>query len=379
MDTTGLFECQYVVADVTESKFQTRDLYFWYCVVWCYAFVARYLIRFPFNIYHKSTAEISNIPNIVLLIGELNQTRETMRLLLTKIAEDPLSSSCPNISYVDVTGPVASAYPTGSPYALFSAPPTGPPHHPNAATALSPCSPTGRCFIHPPPPPQQTQSHHHGGGAGGHLSSPTAPNGRLDSMGRRMMNGRGAGGPQSLLGAAAIPTHAGGGGGGGGGGANLWSSSPSSPPFPISLDVVRSLLHSTGYTEDAMEEITHAMRVLHAYGLLSLTNLASWVSFGSTGGGGNGAGSRVPMNPMAQGVQEVTSQFGSAGFAASTVASQQQQQPGNQQASSSGQAVAQQQTPSGASDPLYRPQDNGGGGGSNAPPGGSTDTASGSR
>lgn len=298
-------------------------------------------------------------------LGELNQTRETMRLLLTKIAEDPLSSSCPNISYVDVTGPVASAYPTGSPYALFSAPPTGPSHHPNAATALSPCSPPGRCFMHPPPPPQQTHSHHHhhgGGSGGGHLPSPTAPNGRLDPS-RRMMNGRGTGAPQSLLGAASIPPHAS--GSAGGGGANLWSSS-SSPPFPISLDVVRAFLHSTGYTEDAMEEITHAMRVLNAYGLLSLTNLASWVGFGN--------GSRGPLNPMSQSVQEVpppsaSSQFGSSSGGFTSTTSPQQQQTSGQQ--------PQQQTSSG-SDSLYRLQDNGSGS-NNVPATGIVADAGGSR
>lgn len=294
----------------------------------------------------------------------MNQTRETMRLLLTKIAEDPLSSSCPNISYVDVTGPVASAYPTGSPYALFSPPPTGPPHHPHPSTAaaLSPCSPPGRCFMHPLQ--QQQQQHHHhggggGGGGGGPLSSPTsAVNGRLESLaatvGRRMTNGRSAA-PQSLLGAASLPAH------GGGGGTNLWSSS-TSPPFPISLDAVRGFLHSTGYTEDAMDEITHAMRVLNAYGLLSLTNLASYVGYGS--GGGNG--SRPSMSqqlttipPPIQTVQEVatapagtaasSSPFGSPAFPSASPQQQAQQQQ-------QGQA---QQPPS--VDTLYRPQDSGGG------------------
>lgn len=38
-------------------------------------------------------------------------------LILQKVVEDPQSSSCPNISYADYTGPVASANPTGSPFA----------------------------------------------------------------------------------------------------------------------------------------------------------------------------------------------------------------------------------------------------------------------
>lgn len=40
-----------------------------------------------------------------------------MDLILQKIVEDPQSGSCPNISYADYTGPVASANPTGSPFA----------------------------------------------------------------------------------------------------------------------------------------------------------------------------------------------------------------------------------------------------------------------
>uniref|UniRef100_A0A0R3WK76 RNA-binding protein Nova-1 n=1 Tax=Hydatigena taeniaeformis TaxID=6205 RepID=A0A0R3WK76_HYDTA len=305
----------------------------------------------------QKSREMSLAERCITVGGELNQTRETMRLLLTKIAEDPLSSSCPNISYIDVTGPVASAYPTGSPYALFSAPPAGPPHHhPPTTSGLSPCSPPGRCFMHPL---QQQQHHHSGGGTascGGPLSSPTASNGRVEASAagsRRVLNGRGTA-PQSLLGAASLPH------GGSAGGANLWSS-PTSPPFPISLDVVRGLLHSTGYTEDAMEEITHAMRVLNVYGLLSLTSLASWVGFGS-GSGGGGSASRPGVSsqvttvpPSTQPPQETTtslsSPFASPTFQPAPPSAQQQPQ----------QPQSKQQQPSSPVDTFYRPHDNGSG------------------
>lgn len=268
-----------------------------------------------------------------------------MRLLLTKIAEDPLSSSCPNISYVDVTGPVASAYPTGSPYALFSAPPTGPPHHPSTSSGLSPCSPPSRCFIHP------LQQHHHhyqgGGGAnvcGGPLSTTSVVNSRADisvSVGRRAQNGR-SGTSQSLLGTA-LPHD--GGSGGSSGRANLWSSTSS--PFPTSLDVVRGLLHSSGYTDDAIEEIIQAMQVLNGYGLLSLSNLASWVGFNGSGGGNS---SRIalssqittlqsPSEPPKDASSSVTSSFGSAVFPSTPTGTLQQQ--------------------SSSVDTFYRPQHNG--------------------
>lgn len=47
--------------------------------------------------------------------GEANTA--ALELILEKIAEDPSSGSCANVSYADVNGPVASVNPTGSPYA----------------------------------------------------------------------------------------------------------------------------------------------------------------------------------------------------------------------------------------------------------------------
>ncbi|VEL34764.1 unnamed protein product [Protopolystoma xenopodis] len=44
---------------------------------------------------------------------------------MAKIAEDPQSASCPNISYINTPGPVASAHPTGSPYAIVMHPSGG--------------------------------------------------------------------------------------------------------------------------------------------------------------------------------------------------------------------------------------------------------------
>lgn len=39
-------------------------------------------------------------------------------IIIDKIKDDPQSASCPNISYSGITGPVANANPTGSPYAM---------------------------------------------------------------------------------------------------------------------------------------------------------------------------------------------------------------------------------------------------------------------
>jgi len=54
---------------------------------------------------------------VVCVAGDLENNKKAVDLILQKIVEDPQSGSCPNISYADYTGPVASANPTGSPFA----------------------------------------------------------------------------------------------------------------------------------------------------------------------------------------------------------------------------------------------------------------------
>uniref|UniRef100_A0A094ZVI4 RNA-binding protein Nova-1 n=1 Tax=Schistosoma haematobium TaxID=6185 RepID=A0A094ZVI4_SCHHA len=51
--------------------------------------------------------------------SEPEQCRAAVDLVLAKIAEDPQSAIYPAISYSHVRGPVASAYPTGSPFAIM--------------------------------------------------------------------------------------------------------------------------------------------------------------------------------------------------------------------------------------------------------------------
>ncbi|VDL87932.1 unnamed protein product [Schistocephalus solidus] len=63
--------------------------------------------------------------------------RAAVDMVLAKIAEDPQSGTCPNISYSHIQGPVASAFPTGSPFAF------NPQHIPNVGAA-SPLRPSDR-------------------------------------------------------------------------------------------------------------------------------------------------------------------------------------------------------------------------------------------
>ena len=52
-----------------------------------------------------------------MVIGDLEKCQVAMDMIVQTISEDPQSASCPNISYLDYRGPVASANPTGSPFA----------------------------------------------------------------------------------------------------------------------------------------------------------------------------------------------------------------------------------------------------------------------
>ncbi|MGH0147185.1 UNVERIFIED_CONTAM: hypothetical protein FKN15_010289 [Acipenser sinensis] len=54
---------------------------------------------------------------VVTISGEPEQNRKAVEIIVQKIQEDPQSSSCLNISYSNISGPVANSNPTGSPYA----------------------------------------------------------------------------------------------------------------------------------------------------------------------------------------------------------------------------------------------------------------------
>ena len=56
------------------------------------------------------------------IIGDPNNNRKAIEMIICKILEDPQSSSCLNISYGEIQGLVANPHPTGSPYAPVSNP-----------------------------------------------------------------------------------------------------------------------------------------------------------------------------------------------------------------------------------------------------------------
>ncbi|XP_071963814.1 RNA-binding protein Nova-1-like [Antedon mediterranea] len=57
---------------------------------------------------------------VITVSGELDSVKKAMAFVISKIQEDPQSGSCNNLSYAAITGPVANANPTGSPFAETS-------------------------------------------------------------------------------------------------------------------------------------------------------------------------------------------------------------------------------------------------------------------
>ncbi|KAK4472841.1 hypothetical protein MN116_004055 [Schistosoma mekongi] len=69
----------------------------------------------------QKSLEINLLERCITIAGEPEQCRAAVDLVLAKIAEDPQSAIYPAISYSHARGPVASAYPTGSPFAIMPA------------------------------------------------------------------------------------------------------------------------------------------------------------------------------------------------------------------------------------------------------------------
>ncbi|KAG5449736.1 RNA-binding protein Nova-1 [Clonorchis sinensis] len=266
----------------------------------------------------QKSKELNLAERCVTVAGELPQTFEAVKQLLFKIADDPQSSSCPNISYAEVPRPVASAYPTGSPYALVlgssfginncSLPSagsdqlmTGGQTNPGSNTtgfppgklgSFSSVSPTGSTPTPAPVFGSSPPSAFAAAMAAMSAASPFSPGntgGRATSIlsshtTSRALTGRGGAtghhsnshsqpvhpASQSLLGS--VTTHLGPGGSpayGSPASVNSGSSSGST----IGLEVVRNILRSAGYSDVATEEIANAMHVLNLYGFISMSSL----------------------------------------------------------------------------------------------------------
>lgn len=158
----------------------------------------------------------------ITVIGELENNKKACAMILQKIVEDPQSGSCLNVSYADVTGPVANFNPTGSPYA-------------NAGSS-------------------------NGGSSAVTNSNPNSysSNGSLNSLSPTLTNSfnnsQGAGNAASMMQFSGV-----------GLGPTVSSGNPAQM-----IESLRAMLRSCGYSEEAVAEICSAMNTLANYGMLGL-------------------------------------------------------------------------------------------------------------
>lgn len=92
----------------------------------------------------QKAKDVSLQERCITVIGERENNRNALLMILAKVADDPQSGTCLNVSYADVSGPVANTNPTGSPYA--QAPNTTPAAAFTAASGIN----QGRLLAPPP-------------------------------------------------------------------------------------------------------------------------------------------------------------------------------------------------------------------------------------
>ncbi|XP_063235670.1 RNA-binding protein Pasilla isoform X2 [Bacillus rossius redtenbacheri] len=205
----------------------------------------------------------------ITVIGDVESNRKALLMILEKIVEDPQSGSVLNVSYADISGPVANFNPTGSPYA-------------------------------------------HGGGA---PASMHGFGGNSLNMGALLMGGGGGGGMGMGM------------GGGGGGASNslnlsLNLSGPTGSSHSLTsqlLDHIKVTLRSSGYTDQATGEIIGAMTTLARYGILGMGlglsgggSSSQFLGFGGMDGGSQplNGGAFGPIGTMASSSPRAGDRFG---------------------------------------------------------------------
>ncbi|XP_045028237.1 RNA-binding protein Nova-2 isoform X2 [Daphnia magna] len=192
----------------------------------------------------------------ITVIGDSDCNRKACCMILSKIAEDPQSGSCLNVSYAEVTGPVANFNPTGSPYA-------------------------------------------HNGGVGG--SGGVGGNGNSGGY-SPVHNGNNGASP--YLNNMSVNLNIG-----------VGLSQPNPAMLSQLMDHLRSSLRSAGYPEQSLSEVGQAINTLASYGMIgmnfsthgnsavdSVANVAgSWINHNvsaSDGGHGVPSSSPGPFGPI---------------------------------------------------------------------------------
>ncbi|KAI4469073.1 kh domain containing rna binding protein [Holotrichia oblita] len=70
----------------------------------------------------QKSKDVSLHERCITVIGEKDANKKACAMILSKIVDDPQSGTCLNVSYADVSGPVANFNPTGSPFAQSTTP-----------------------------------------------------------------------------------------------------------------------------------------------------------------------------------------------------------------------------------------------------------------
>ncbi|XP_017769218.1 PREDICTED: RNA-binding protein Nova-1 isoform X2 [Nicrophorus vespilloides] len=69
----------------------------------------------------QKAKDVSLQERCITVIGEKEPNKKACLMILAKVVDDPQSGTCLNVSYADVSGPVANYNPTGSPFAQQNA------------------------------------------------------------------------------------------------------------------------------------------------------------------------------------------------------------------------------------------------------------------
>ncbi|XP_054720324.1 RNA-binding protein Pasilla-like isoform X1 [Uloborus diversus] len=171
------------------------------------------------QISQKST-EHALVERCITVIGEIDSNKKACNMILSKIVADPQSGSCLNISYADVTGPVANFNPTGSPFA-----------NPRSVSSGS-ISDNNTNF---------------------------SVNSSLNSLSPSVTNSFHSPRPSATF-TESVPY------------LGMGIGNPAIPPTNViqAIEMIRNLLRSNGYSEQAVSEISAALNTLASYRILAI-------------------------------------------------------------------------------------------------------------
>ncbi|XP_042901937.1 RNA-binding protein Pasilla [Parasteatoda tepidariorum] len=157
------------------------------------------------------------VERCITVIGEIENNKIACSMILAKIVQDPQSGNCLNVSYADVTGPIANFNPTGSP------------------------------FANPRP-----------SGAANTSNTSYSSNDSLNSIGPSMVNLQNSQNNTAQQAAGMVPV------------SGMGMPGPSIPTtnHAQAIEMAKVMLSRSGYSDQAIHEITAAFNTLASYGLL---------------------------------------------------------------------------------------------------------------